>query len=49
MDRQIRSIEKKIKKDTKGEEKSLKKLEKADNKRDKIVDIGKKAMKKGCK
>ena len=41
MDKEIRSIEKK----TKGVEKSLKHLEKSDKKRDKIVAVGKKAMK----
>jgi hypothetical protein len=45
MDKEIRSIEKK----TKGVEKSLKHLEEADKKRDRVVAIGKKAMKKGCK
>ncbi len=45
MDKQIRSIEKKIKKDTTQEEKKLKTLEKADVKRDRFVDAGKKALK----
>lgn len=45
MDKKIRSIESKIKKDTKGEEKSLKSLERMDKKRDKICELGKKAMK----
>lgn len=48
MDKKIRSIEKKIKRDTKGEEKSLKQLEKMDKKRDSLVDAGKKAMKGKC-
>ena len=45
MDREIR----KIKQTAKKEVKDLDKLEKADKKRDKVVEIGKKAMKKGCK
>ncbi len=44
MDKQIRKIEKGVKKS----EHQLKSLEKADKKRDKIVAVGKKAMKKGC-
>ncbi len=46
MDKQIRKIEKKIKKDSVSEEKSLKTLEKADKKRDKLVAKGK--MKGKC-
>jgi len=42
LDRQIRKIEK----ETKRVEKDLKSLEKADKKRDRIVEIGKKALKK---
>ena len=42
----IRGIEKKISKDSKSEGKSLKKLEKADKKRDKVCDYGEKMMKK---
>lgn len=45
MDKQIRKIEKGVMKS----EKELKTLEKMDKKRDKVVAIGKKAMKKGCK
>lgn len=45
MDKQIRKIEKTIKKDTGKEEKALKSLEKADKKRDKVCEMGKKAMK----
>jgi hypothetical protein len=44
-------MDKKIKKIEKGAKKvshELKSLEKADKKRDKIVEMGKKAMKKGC-
>lgn len=45
MDAKIRKIEK----TTKKAEKELKSLEKADKKRDKVVEIGKKAMKsKSC-
>ncbi|HXT83160.1 MAG TPA: hypothetical protein VN704_02340 [Verrucomicrobiae bacterium] len=43
MDKQIRKIERENKK----EGKDLKHLEKMDKKRDKFVDAGKKAMKKG--
>lgn len=46
MDKQIRGIEKAIKKDTKREEGKLKKLEKADKKRDKVCDYGEKMLKK---
>ena len=46
MDKKIRDIEKKIKKDKSGEEKALKDLEKADKKRDKVCDYGEKMMKK---
>jgi hypothetical protein len=46
MDKAIRRIEKTIKKDTGREEKELKKLEKADKKRDKVCAMGEKAMKK---
>lgn len=46
MDKQIRGIEKTIKKDTKREESKLKKLEKADKKRDKACDYGEKMLKK---
>ncbi len=46
MDKIIRGIEKKIRKDTKSEEKSLKGLEKADKKRDKVCDYGEKMLKK---
>ena len=49
MDKQIRGIEKKIKKDTKSEQKSLKKLESADKKRDKVCDYGAKMLKKNKK
>lgn len=42
MDKQIRKIEKK----EKAVEKDLKRLELADKKRDKLVDAGKRAMKK---
>lgn len=45
MDKQIR----KIKKEAKKEVKELGSLEKMDKKRDHIVAVGKKAMKKGCK
>lgn len=45
MDREIRKIER----DTKKVGKELKSLEKADKKRDKIVAVGKKAMKHGGK
>jgi len=48
MDKQIRKIEREVPKKGKAH-KDLKKLEKADKKRDKFVDAGKKAMKKGCK
>lgn len=49
MDKKIRAIEKKIKKDTKGEEKQLKSLEKMDKKQDKIVEKAKaKKMKGKC-
>lgn len=44
MDKKIKAIEKGVKHTGK----DLKKLEKADHKRDKLVDAGKKAMKKGC-
>jgi hypothetical protein len=44
MDKQIRKIEKKVK----GTESSLKSLEKADKKRDKYVDAGKKKMMNKC-
>ena len=46
MDKKIREIEKKVSKNSKGEEKSLKSLEKSDKKRDKFVDAGKKEMAK---
>jgi len=46
MDKQIRKIEKTIKKDTKKEEKQLSELEKADKKRDKECEYGKKMLKK---
>jgi hypothetical protein len=46
MDQQIRKIERVIKKDTGKEEKELKKLEKADKKRDKVCAMGEKVMKK---
>lgn len=49
MDRLIRDIEKTVSKDQKKEIKKLKGLEKADKKRDKFVDAGKKALKKGKK
>lgn len=42
MDKQIRQIEKKVK----GTAKGLKSLEKADKKRDKVCDYGKKMMRK---
>lgn len=45
MDEKIRKIERGVKKS----EHELKSLEKMDKKRDKIVRVGKKAMKKGCK
>jgi hypothetical protein len=44
MDKKIRKIEK----ETKKVEKDLKGLERADKKRDKVVAVGKKAMKRGC-
>ncbi len=44
MDKKIRKIEK----ESKVVSRDLKSLEKADKKRDKFVDAGKKAMKKGC-
>lgn len=44
MDQKIRRVEKEVK----NVGKDLKHLEKADKKRDKLVDMGKKAMKKGC-
>lgn len=44
MDKKIRKIER----ETKHVGKELKSLEKADKKRDKLVDMGKKARKKGC-
>lgn len=47
MDAQIRKIEKEVKKGSmKRAGKDLKKLEMADKKRDKLVDLGKKAKKK---
>ena len=46
MDKKIRDIEKKIKKDAKGEGKELKSLEKMDKKRDRLVEKGK--MKGKC-
>lgn len=46
MDSTIRKIKKDVKKDAHKEEKELVSLEKADRKRDKFVDAGKKAMKK---
>lgn len=49
MDKQIRKIKKKVKKDNMSEEKELGKLEKADKKRDKECDMGKKMMKKDKK
>jgi hypothetical protein len=45
MDKIIRGIEKKVSKDCKSEEKSLKHLEKADKKRDRFVVAGKKVLK----
>ena len=45
MDKKIHKIEK----ETKKVEKDLKGLARADKKRDKIVKVGKKAMRKGCK
>lgn len=51
MDKQIRKIEKdnkRVKTATKKVGGELKHLETADKKRDKFVDAGKKAMKKGC-
>ena len=47
MDAKIRKIEKEVPKKSNAH-KDLKQLEKADKKRDKFVDAGKKAMKKGC-
>lgn len=44
MDKKIRKIEK----ETKHVNRELKGLEKADKKRDKLVDMGKKAKRKGC-
>lgn len=44
MDKKIREIEKGAKKEVK----QLQTLERMDKKRDKIVALGKKAMKKGC-
>jgi len=46
MDKQIRKIERTVKKDNKKEEKQLKSLEKADKKRDKECEYGEKMMKK---
>lgn len=46
MDKKIKAIGKKIKKDSKSEEKELKSLEHADKKRDKVCDMGKKEMMK---
>ena len=46
MDKQIRKIKKTIHKDSSKEENALKSLEKADKKRDKVYDIGKKVLKK---
>lgn len=49
MDKEIRKIEKEVKKGkVKTAAHELKKLEKADKKRDKFVDAGKKAMKGKC-
>lgn len=45
MDKQIRKIEKKVK----GTEKSLKSLEVADKKRDKLVDAGKMMKHRGAR
>jgi cell division protein FtsL len=46
MDKKIKKIEKKISKDSKGEEKELKSLARDDKKRDKMCDMGKKEMMK---
>lgn len=46
MDNQIRKVKKEVVKDAKRESKNLVHLEKADKKRDKFVDAGKKAMKR---
>lgn len=46
MDKKIRQIEKKVKKDSHAEEKELKSLGKMDKKRDKVCAMGEKAMKK---
>lgn len=47
MDKLIRKIEKEVPKKSKAH-KELKHLEKADKKRDKLVEKGKEKMKKGC-
>ena len=47
MDKLIRKIEKQVPKKSKAH-KELKHLEKADKKRDKLVDLGKKAKMKKC-
>ena len=46
MDKKIKSIKKKIKKDSASEEKELGELQKMDKKRDKACDVGEKLMKK---
>lgn len=46
MDKIIKKIGKEVKKDSAKEEKSLKGLEKADKKRDKVCSMGEKMMKK---
>lgn len=46
MDKKIRSIGKKVKKDASQEEKQLKQLEKMDKKRDKVCELGKEMLKK---
>lgn len=45
MDKQIRDIEKTVKKDASKEGKKLKHLEAEDKKRDKVCDLGEKTMK----
>lgn len=46
MDKKIRTIKKKIKKDAATEEKGLEQLEKMDRKRDKVCDVGAEVLKK---
>lgn len=46
MDKKIRTIKKKVKKDASSEEKELEQLEKMDKKRDKACDVGAEVLKK---